>query len=143
MRILGLDMGTKRIGVALSDEMGMLAQGKGFIIRKGTGPTLKEIRDIVLTEGVIRIVIGLPLNMDGSEGERAKDARSFALIVEKDTGKEVILWDERLSTKEVEDIMIEADLSRRKRKGLVDKMAAQVILQGYLDFQNASRELAN
>ncbi|MDP8298408.1 MAG: Holliday junction resolvase RuvX [Candidatus Tantalella remota] len=133
MRVMGLDIGTKRIGVAVSDETGTIATGREVVQRKSTEFAVGRIREIVEEYNVQKIVVGLPVNMDGTEGERADDSRRFAGRLEEETDLAVELWDERLSTKEAEDIMIKADTSRAKRKMVIDKIAAQIILQGYLD----------
>ena len=133
MRVMGLDIGTKRIGVAVSDETGTIATGREVVQRKSTEFAVGRIREIVEEYNVQKIVVGLPVNMDGTEGERADDSRRFAGRLEEETDLAVELWDERLSTKEAEDIMRKADTSRAKRKMVIDKIAAQIILQGYLD----------
>ena len=131
MRIMGLDVGTKNIGVAISDETGTIAQSVGVI--KRTKDAVREISSMAGKDDVGTIVVGHPINMDGSQGERAQDAETFAGLVEQESGIQTLLWDERLSTKEAEDVMIEADISRKKRKKSIDKLAAQIILQNYLD----------
>ncbi|MFH1552148.1 MAG: Holliday junction resolvase RuvX [Candidatus Omnitrophota bacterium] len=133
MRIMGLDIGTKNIGVALSDETGILAQGKEVITRTSNRKTLARIREILDEFKVVEIVVGLPINMNGTMGERAEDSTRFADMLKEETHLPVKLWDERLSTKEAESIMIKGSVRREKRKKLVDKLAAQIILQGYLD----------
>ncbi len=133
MRIMGLDIGTKRIGVAVSDETGTLAQGKGVVQRTTDKEAIDQIKESITENKVGEVVIGLPLNMDGSKGERAEDSEGFARILRGETGLPVKLWDERLSTKEVEAVLISADVSRSKRKKVTDKLAAQIILQSYLD----------
>ncbi len=137
MRILGLDIGTKRIGVAVSDELGLLAQGKCCVDRETDDKAINDIIAIIEEGSVGKVVVGLPLNMDGSHGERAEDSTKFAESLADKTGLPVDLWDERLSTKEAEDVMLKADISRKKRKKVIDKMAAQLILQGYLDRMRA------
>jgi len=133
MRILGLDIGSKRIGVAVSDPLGITAQGL-LTLEKGKDTDLiKNLRDIILKEEIKEIVVGLPLNMNGSYGPQAKSAISFADNLKDKFDMPVKLWDERMSTMEVERIMIEADVSRAKRKKKIDKLAAQVILQSYLN----------
>lgn len=139
MRIMGLDLGTKNIGVAVSDETGTIAQGRTVIKRTSDSGAISEIKDIAEEYGVSEIVIGLPINMNGTKGERALDSIRFAELLKKGTGMPVITWDERLSTKEAEDVMITADISRRKRKKAVDKLAAQIILQSYLDSRKGPR----
>jgi len=129
MRILGLDVGSKRIGVAISDALGITAQGLDNIERGDDAALAKVIKEREVKE----IVVGLPLNMDGTEGERAQDANKFADEIREKYSLSVKMWDERLSTAFVERAMISGDLSRKKRKKLKDRAAAQAILQGYLD----------
>jgi len=133
MRVLGLDIGTKNIGVAISDETCVLAQGKEVISRKSNKQVVERIKDIVEEFHVKKIVVGLPINMNRTKGVRARDSEKFAEKLKENVFADVILWDERLSTKEAEDIMIEGSLSRAKRKKIVDKFAAQIMLQNYLD----------
>jgi len=129
MRILALDLGSKRIGLAISDPLGITAQGLETIERTDIEGLEKVIKEREITE----IVIGLPLNMDGSEGERAKDAIEFSKELKEKFSIPVKMYDERLSSAYVEREMIKGDLSRSKRKRLSDRLAAQIILQGYLD----------
>lgn len=133
MRIMGLDIGTKRIGVAVSDETRTLAQGRCVVLRKSDNKALLEIGELLKDFVVDTVVLGLPLNMNGTKGKRAEDAERFGEKLEKSSGAKIVYWDERLSTKEIEDILIASSVRRDKRKGLLDKMAAQIILQGYLD----------
>jgi putative Holliday junction resolvase len=133
MRIMGLDLGTRNIGVAVSDETGTIAQGRDTIIREDDKSAIDRIMGVIDEFGVKEVVVGLPINMDGTLGERAEDSKLFARELERRTGLPVKLWDERLSTREAENIMLEADLTRKKRKKAVDRLAAQIILQGYLD----------
>ena len=133
MRIMGLDLGTKNIGVALSDETGVLARGHETILRISDKLAIEKIREIVDEFKVREIVVGMPIHMNGTVGERGRDSMRFVEKLKKATGLPVQLWDERLSTKEAEDIMIKASLTRKKRKKIVDRLAAQIILQGYLD----------
>ena len=141
MRIIGLDIGTKNIGVAVSDESGTLAQGREVVPRKSDENAIMEIKDIIDEYKVKEIVVGIPFNMDGSKGERALDSEKFASALEKATLLPVTLWDERLTTKEAEAVLLEADVSREKRKKLSDKLAAQLILQSYLDSQKEGEQL--
>ena len=137
---MGLDVGTKTIGVAVSDQLGFTAQGVSTIERRGIKKDLEELKKLIHTYEVSQILVGLPLNMNGSEGPRAKDIRAFAKDVEIGIeGIPVIFWDERLSTAGAERSLLEADLSRAKRKKVIDKMAAVFILQGYLDCQPSLR----
>jgi len=140
MRIMGLDLGTKNIGVALSDESGTLAQGKEVVRRASNRQVIARIREMLDEFNVAEIVVGLPLNMDGTMGERAKDSVKFADMLKEQTRVPVKLWDERLSTKEAENTMMEAAVRRGKRKKVVDKIAAQIILQSYLDSLQSGRE---
>jgi len=133
MKILGLDMGTKRIGVAVSDPLNITAQGLENIEKTSEQDVVAAVKEIVRVNNIEEIVIGLPLNMDGSEGPKAKEAITFSQTLKTALGLPVHLWDERLTTKQVERIMIEANTSRMKRKTKIDKLAAQLILQGYLD----------
>ena len=133
MKILGLDVGEKRIGIAISDAMGVIALGVETFYREEENGIIEKLRSIIKTESVTAIVVGLPLNMNGTEGPKAKEAKDFAEKLKKEIGLPVTLWDERLSTAEVERLMISAGASRAKRKKKIDKLAAQVILQGYLD----------
>ena len=134
MRILGLDPGEKNIGVAVSDELGWTAQGLGSIRRGGTIENdLDKIKAMVQKYGVERIVVGLPRNMDGSIGDQARKALNLAEILADRLSLPVETWDERLSTVAAERLLIEADVSRKKRRRVVDKMAASIILHGYLN----------
>jgi len=135
-----LDLGTKNIGVALSDESGTLAQGKEVVRRASNRQVIARIREMLDEFNVAEIVVGLPLNMDGTMGERAKDSVKFADMLKEQTRVPVKLWDERLSTKEAENTMMEAAVRRGKRKKVVDKIAAQIILQSYLDSLQSGRE---
>lgn len=130
---MGLDLGTKNIGVAVSDESGTLAQGREVVLRTTDEEALRQIEKIVKDFGVEEIVVGIPINMDGTRGERAADSERFAEKLEERTHIPVRLWDERLSTREAESVMLEADVTRSKRKKVIDKLAAQIILQSYLD----------
>ncbi|MCU9613967.1 Holliday junction resolvase RuvX [Caldibacillus lycopersici] len=137
MRVLGLDVGSKTIGVAVSDELGWTAQGVKTIVideeRNQFG--ISEIEAIVKEYGVEKVVVGLPKNMNGTIGPRGEASQKFAKMLEKKVQLPVILWDERLSTVAAERVLLEADISRKKRKKVIDKMAAVMILQGFLDSQ--------
>lgn len=131
---MGIDLGDKRIGVALSDPMGWTAQGLDVIPGGGgTKNDIKRIREIAEKHEVEKVVVGLPLNMDGSQGPRAEKARDFAGRLARVLNLPVELWDERLTTAEAERLLIEADIKRHKRRQVIDKMAAVLILQNYLD----------
>ncbi len=133
MKILGLDVGDKRIGIAISDELRWTAQGLGVLNRRDIEKDLREIKELVVAEKVSEVVVGLPKNMDGSLGERAQKVLSFVRRMEQTLSIPVTLWDERWSTAEATRLLLKADLSRKKRRKVVDKLAAVIILQGYLD----------
>lgn len=132
-RLLGLDLGTKTIGLALSDELRYVATPLETIIRKKFSPDADYLLGLATTHKVVALVLGLPLNMNGSEGPRAQATRAFARNLGQKTDLPIIFWDERLSTTAVTRTMIEADISRAKQAKAVDKMAASFILQGFLD----------
>jgi len=133
MRVLGLDVGSKTIGVAVSDELGWTAQALEVIQRKGMSRDIERIKQVITEYQVGNIIIGLPKNMDGKEGEQAKKVREFLEILQTKVNLPIKTWDERFSTVMAEKTLLEGDLSRAKRKKIIDKVAAQVILQGYLD----------
>lgn len=135
MRVLGLDVGTKTIGVAISDEMGWTAQGIETIKINAERNELgfARIKELVNEYNVEQIVIGLPKNMNGTIGERGLACQDFADKLHTFLTLPCTLWDERLSTMAAEKMLISADVSRKKRKKVIDKVAAVVILQGYLD----------
>ena len=138
MRILGLDVGSKTVGVAVSDELGWTAQGLETIpIDEEAGEFGLERLDKLMKEyGVTKVVVGLPKNMNGTIGPRGEASQAFANKIEKKFGIPVVLWDERLTTMAAERVLLEADVSRKKRKKVIDKMAAHFILQSYLDSQH-------
>lgn len=133
MRIMALDVGTKRIGVAVSDELSITAQGLETIERKGLPYDLDTIRDLAKERLISEIVVGLPLNMNGTHSAKTKEVVEFMDSLAKAVDMPVKMWDERLTSLEAERRMLEADISRAKRKRLSDKLAAQIILQSYLD----------
>ncbi|MFY2561780.1 Holliday junction resolvase RuvX [Corallococcus terminator] len=133
MRTFGLDFGTKTIGVAVSDGLGLTAQGVTTLRRTSLKADLAALGALAREHEVDRMVIGLPLNMDGSEGPRAEASRKFADAVTQSLGVQVELLDERLSTVAATRTLLEADVSRARRKEVIDQVAAQFILQGWLD----------
>jgi len=135
MRILGLDIGSKTIGVAVSDELCLIAQGVTTLKRKGLDHDISELRKLIEEREVTKIVVGLPKNMNNTLGPSAEMVLSFIEELNKHSAIPVITWDERLSTVAAEKVLLEADLSRKKRKRVIDKVAAMLILQGYLDSQ--------
>ena len=136
MRILGLDYGSKTVGVAVSDPLGLTAQAVETIWRKQENKlrqTLARIEELISEYQVERIVLGYPKNMNNTIGERAEKSLEFQQMLERRTGLPVIMWDERLTTVEANRTLIEASVRRENRKQYMDKLAAVFILQGYLD----------
>ena len=133
MRILGIDYGDSRIGIAVSDLMGMTAQPISVISEKERAKQLQAVAEYIKEYKVEKIVMGMPKNMNGSIGERAEKTRQFGIELAEFSGLPVIEWDERLSSAYAHRTLTEGNVSGKKRKGLVDKLAAAFILQGYLD----------
>lgn len=131
--IAGLDLGTKTIGVAVSDGLRQIASPLTVIRRVKFTADAAALMDIVAGRGLAGLVLGLPLNMDGSEGPRAQSTRAFARNLERLTALPIGFWDERLSTVAAERALLEADASRRRRAAVIDQVAAGYILQGALD----------
>lgn len=136
MRRLGLDYGDRRIGVALSDELGWTAQALEVIGRTNREEDLERIVRLVEEHRVGEVVVGLPKNMNGTIGPRGEIAMAFAERLRERLDIPVVLWDERLSTVSAERTLVSADVSRKKRKQVIDKMAASIILQNYLESKN-------
>ncbi len=144
MRILGLDFGSKTVGVAVSDELLITAQGVEIVRRKSPAKlrqTLARIEELISQYNVERIVLGYPKNMNNTEGERCEKTKEFKEMLERRTGLEVVLWDERLTTVAADRSMMETGIRRENRKEFVDEIAAIFILQGYLDFLRNSGEI--
>lgn len=136
MRILGLDFGTKTTGIAVSDPLGLTAQGIEIFRRNdafNVQGTINRINELCIHYKVEKIVLGFPKNMNNTVGERGEVTLKFKEKLEKEIQVPVELWDERLSTVSAEAMLIEADMSRKKRKNVIDKVAAVIILQNYLD----------
>ncbi len=136
MRILGLDYGSKTVGVAVSDALLITAQSVETIRREKESKlrqTLARIEAIIEEYQVEKIVLGYPKNMNDTEGIRCEKTKEFKEMLERRTSLEVILWDERLSTVEADEILMESGVRREHRKAYVDQLAAAIILQGYLD----------
>ncbi|MBQ4537811.1 MAG: Holliday junction resolvase RuvX [Lachnospiraceae bacterium] len=143
MRIMGLDLGSKTVGVAMSDSLLLTAQPLEIIRRKDENKlrqTLARIEELIEEYEVQEIVLGLPKNMNATEGVRAELSYEFQEKLERRTGLPVIMWDERLTTVAADKIMIEMGIRRENRKDYVDKIAASLILQGYLDRRNKENE---
>ncbi|MCM3587724.1 Holliday junction resolvase RuvX [Mesobacillus maritimus] len=135
MRIMGLDVGSKTVGIALSDELGWTAQGLETLkINEAENEYgFERLGNLIKEYNVDKVVIGLPKNMNGTIGPRGEASQRYAEEVEKLFGVSAVLWDERLTTMAAERVLLEADVSRKKRKKVIDKMAAVMILQGYLN----------
>ncbi len=136
-RTLGVDYGTRRVGFAVSDEMAIVAVP--LFIREVTSvaEAVRVVRAVAAEKGAACVVVGIPLNMDGSKGPMALQVEAFVALLREGGGLEIATWDERLSTGLVERMLVAADVSRARRKEVRDKLAAQVILQGYLDSRSA------
>jgi len=136
MRVMGLDFGSKTVGVAVSDGLGLTAQGLEIVRRTSENKlrqTLARLETIISEYEVGTIVLGLPKNMNNTIGDRAEKSLAFKEMLERRTGLPVVMWDERLTTVEANRTMIEGNIRRENRKNYVDKLAAVYILQGYLD----------
>ena len=143
MRIMGLDFGSKTVGVAISDSLLITAQGVEIIRRKEENKlrrTLARIEELIVENDVEKIVLGLPINMNGTEGARVELTMEFKEKLERRTGLPVIMWDERLTTVAADEIMMEAGIRRENRKDYVDMIAATLILQSYLDNSAAEKK---
>ena len=138
-RIIGLDLGEKRIGVAISDETATISTAIDTIILISVKDLIKKISEMAASYRADEVVIGLPLNMNGSKGPQADKAISFAEKLKKVVSCKVSTFDERLTTAQGEAILLSADMSRKKRKDNIDKLAAQIMLQAYLDYKNVSK----
>ena len=137
MRIMGLDLGDKTIGVSVSDVTKIIAQGLCTIKRKSLKDDLNALDKIIKEQNINKIVIGLPKNMNNTIGDRGNKSIKFSEILKKQFGElEIELWDERLTTVSAEKVLLEADVRRKKRKEHIDKLAAVFILQNYLDSLN-------
>ncbi|MED1917134.1 Holliday junction resolvase RuvX [Brevibacillus brevis] len=132
-RLMGLDVGDKTIGVAVSDELGWTAQGVETIKRQSKEKDFARLSELVSQYQIGAFVVGLPKNMNGTIGPRAEMCQAFGKLLEERTSLPVHMWDERLTTMAAERMLISADVSRQKRKTVIDKMAATLILQGYMD----------
>jgi putative holliday junction resolvase len=139
MRVLAIDHGTKRVGLALSDETGTIAQPLQFLLAEPAATLLDRLKETVAERKVEQIVVGLPRNMNGTYGPAAEKAREFVAALQQVVGVPVATWDERLTTVQAHRVLIETGMRREKRKERVDQTAAAILLQSYLDRANASR----
>ena len=140
MRILGLDVGDRRIGVAVSDDLTLFARGLCVLERRGFAADMAALREVIGNYEVSRIVVGMPRNMNGSYGPQADKTAVFINRLEQSCNLPCIAWDERLTTQQAERVLIAANQRRSKRKAVRDKLAAQLILQSYLDHQRITAE---
>ena len=140
IRILALDVGTKRIGLAVSDPLGITAQGLEVLTRKDRASDLERLVQVAREWRVQLVVVGLPRHMDGRLGSSAPQILELVEILQKALGVEVVTWEERLTTAEAERVLIQADLSRRRRRQVIDQLAAVLILQNYLDHRQLHQE---
>jgi len=132
-RVMAIDVGERRIGVAVSDSLNIIAQGLEVIERKSDSNVSDKLESLIKEYNVSKIIVGMPLNMNGSKGASAKTAEVFASLLKRHFSIDIEMLDERLTTKQGERVLLEANLSRKKRKRSIDKIAAQLILQTYLD----------
>ncbi len=138
MRYLGIDFGTKRLGLAISDEMGIIAGKYGTLDSRGIKNDLSRIKDIIEKEGVQTVIVGYPRNMDGSSGDSAGKVEAFVKGLREIVDIPIETWDERLSSVSAEKLLIKGDVRRKKRKKVIDQVSAVIILQNYLDHQKFS-----
>ena len=138
MRLLGLDVGDKTIGMALSDESATLATGLDTLRRSGLQRDLRELAELARDREVSSVVVGLPRSLNGSEGPQARKVLAFVEALKRAVEVPVVTWDERFTTVAAENALIEGGVSRARRKGLVDKVAAVLILQSYLDYRKTA-----
>jgi putative Holliday junction resolvase len=143
MRILGLDVGDKTIGIAVSDGLGLTAQPLTTVRRRNLRTDLETIGSLIAEHEISEIVVGIPKSLNNSLGPQAKKVLKFVDVLKK-SFHDIIFhtWDERLSTVEAERVLLQADLSRKRRKAVIDKLAASIILQGYLDRKNYEKNIA-
>jgi len=133
MRIIGVDFGDARVGIAVSDLLGITAQGLDTLNEKNPKLVVAHLCKLAVELGVSEFVVGLPKNMNGTLGERAIKTQEFAKLLESDSGLPVILWDERLTSAAAHNVLAEANIRGKNRKNAVDKIASVMILQGYMD----------
>src|SRR5579863_5657380 len=133
MRVLGVDHGTKRIGIAVSDELGVIAQPLEFILAEPFAKFLGRLKEIIRDKQVEQLVVGMPRNMDGSYGPAALKVQEFVAVLKESIAMPVALWDERLTSTQANRFLVQANVRREKRREKVDQTAAAILLQSYLD----------
>jgi putative Holliday junction resolvase len=136
LRVLGLDVGSVRVGIAMSDETGLIAQGLSTLARVSWKKDLEVVLELIQRHQIGMVLVGNPLNLDGSAGPQANVIQDFVVRLKEVCPVEVRLWDERLSSVSAERVLIEGGIQRGKRKPLIDKLAAVIVLQNFLDYQN-------
>ncbi len=134
---MGVDVGTVRVGIALSDELGLTARPFATVRRGGDRVTARRIRNLAAENAVDRIIVGLPLGLDGREQGSSADARRLAGVLDEETAIEIVVWDERLTTVQAERALIEGKVRREKRREVIDQVAAALMLQSFLDCERA------
>jgi putative Holliday junction resolvase len=140
MRIMGLDFGDKSIGIALSDEAGLIASPRDTLRRSNLEKDIASLAELARKEKVEEILVGMPLSLDGSEGPQAQKVMAFIKALQEHSGLRVHPWDERLTTVSAERALIEGNVSRARRRKIIDQVAAAVMLQSYLDYRSVSRD---
>ena len=140
MRILGVDLGDKRVGLAVSDALEITAHGLETLLRQNKKQLIGDLKAVCEREKASEVVIGLPINMNGTEGPKAKEARDFVAELQASLEVPVRAWDERLSSRQADRLMVEEGLSRKKQKEHSDRLAATLILQSYLEFRRVSHK---
>jgi putative Holliday junction resolvase len=133
MRVLGIDHGTKRMGIAISDELGMIAQPMEFIPAEPFAKFLERLKEIIREKQVEQLIVGMPRNMDGSYGPAAAKVREFVTVLKESITMPIVFWDERLTSTQANRYLVQANVRREKRKEKVDQTAAAILLQSYLD----------
>ncbi len=141
MRILALDVGEKNIGLAISDELGLIAQGLPTLRHRTKDEDISAIADILKVHHITEVVVGMPINLDGSLGKKAQEVAVFFEDLKKRITLPIKVWDERFTSVQAEKVLLEAGLSRKKRKRKIDQLAARLILQNYLDAKVISKDV--
>lgn len=140
MRYMGLDVGDKRIGIALSDEGGVIASPEETLYREGLTRDIDRLVEMASNAGVGEILVGMPVSMDGTHGPQAQKVMKFIHALSDKADIPVVPWDERLTTVAAERVLLNGDVSRKRRRHVIDKVAAAYMLQGYLDFQSQKQK---
>ena len=141
MRILALDLGEKNIGLAISDKLGLIAQGLATLRHQTKDEDIYAIANILKVHHITEVVVGMPVNLDGSLGKKAQEVAVFLEDLKKKITLPIKVWDERFTSVQAERVLLEAGLSRKKRKGKIDQLAARLILQNYLDAKVISKDV--